>query len=215
MDEGGSSTLDIFLDESGDLGWSPGSSRHLVIATVCTRQRRRLRKMLRRVKAKNGVPASEELKAFRASRKFRTELLTALSGDSQCYCRAIVIHKPNVVPKLRTSNLLYNYAAGLLLAPHIRRLSRVNLCVDPRELKVDAPFTFDEYLRVKLYAEMHSEVELTIERPESSVSPGLQVADFVANAAFRHFESGEQKCFGCIRPRLELRRLYFAAERSC
>jgi hypothetical protein len=211
MAEGGVSTLDIFLDESGDLGWSTGSSRHLVIATVCTRQRRRLRKMLRRVKVSNGVPLGRELKASRASSKFRRELLNALSADPQCYCRAIVIHKPNVVPKLRTSNVLYNYAAGLLLAPHIRGLSRVNLCVDPRELKVDAPFTFDEYLRVKLYAEMHSEVELTIDRPESSASPGLQVADFLANAVFRHFESGEQNCFASIRPRLELRRLYFPA----
>jgi len=206
----GDQTLCIYLDESGDLGWKPGSSQHLVIGTVCTRRRRHLRKLMARFKDAIGIERKKELKASDASIGARRLLLETLAGDRDCYCRAIVVHKPNVKPQLqRRPNLVYNYAAGLLLLPHISNLTRVELAVDPREQKVDAPYDFDTYLQTKLYAEEDSSVELGIVRPESSASPGIQAADFLCNAVFRHFERGENACYGAIQAKLELHRLYF------
>jgi hypothetical protein len=205
-----SQPLNIFLDESGDLGWSEKSSKHLVIGTVCTRRPRRFRKLMKRLKNEFEIPLNQELKAVDASARARHALLGMLAADKECYCRAMVVYKPNVMPSLKKHpNLVYNYATGLLLAPYISKLSSVVLSVDPREQKVDAPRTFDDYLRTKLYAECESSVDLRIHRPESSTSPGIQVADFLCNAVFRHFERGETACWGAIRGRLELHRLYF------
>jgi hypothetical protein len=202
--------LRVFLDESGDLGWSLGSSQHLVIGTVCTRSRRRLGRLLKRFKEAFGIPLNAELKSFDAGPSARHYLLKMLASDRQCYCRAIVVYKPNVKVHLRREpNLLYNYATGLLLVPHIKGLSSVVLSVDPREQKVSAPRRFDEYLRTELYAEHESDVDLQIHRPESSVSPGIQAADYLCNAIFRHFERGETRCYSAIRGKLELHRLYF------
>ena len=203
-------TLYIFLDESGDLGWNPGSSKHLVIGTVCTRQRRRVRKLMRRFKEQFNVPLNQELKASDAGPKARRWLMARLAADMLLYCRAIVVYKPNVKSALQErSNLLYNFAAGLLLVPHIENLARVHLSVDPREQKVKAPYAFDRYLEMKLYAEGDSSVELLIQRPESNISNGIQAADYLCNTVFRHFEGGEETCFGMIQPRLELHRLFF------
>jgi len=104
---------------------------------------------------------------------------------------------------------VYNYASGLLLVSHIEKVARVILSVDPREQKVKAPYTFDEYLRTKLYAECDSGVELEICRPESSASNGIQAADYLCNAVFRHYESGENACYEAIRGKFELHHLYF------
>lgn len=203
-------TLYIYLDESGDLGWKQGSSKHLVIGTVCTRRRRHFRKVMRRFKGAFGVPLQEELKASKASAKARRWFLERLAADQSSYCRAIVVFKPNVRPTLRGSgNLVYNYASGLLLVPHIEKVARVILSVDPREQKVKAPYTFDEYLRTKLYAECDSGVELEICRPESSASNGIQAADYFCNAVFRHYERGEDACYKAIRGKFELHHLYF------
>jgi len=203
-------TLYIFLDESGDLGWNPGSSRHLVIGTVCTRQPRRVRKLIRRFKEQFNIPLNRELKASDAGPKARRWLMARLAADMLLCCRAIVVYKPNVKSALQErNNLLYNYAAGLLLVPHIENLARVNLSVDPREQKVKAPYAFDRYLEMKLYAEGESTVKLLIQRPESDTSNGIQAADYLCNTVFRHFERGEETCFRMIQPRLELHRLYF------
>lgn len=205
-----SETLYIYLDESGDLGWKAGASTHVVIGTVCTRQRRRFRRLMKRFKRTFQIPWHEELKACDASPKARRWLLARLAADQSSYCRAIVVFKPNVRPALRGShNLVYNYAAGLLLVPHVENLARVVLSVDPREQKVKAPYTFDEYLRLKLYAESESNVELAIHRPESNVSDGIQVADYLCHALFQYFESGQTACYELIEPRTELHRLYF------
>ena len=206
------SVLHIYLDESGDLGWSEGSSQYLVIATVCTRDRRLLRKLVRGVKRRHRIPLDVELKGFESSSEVRADLLQAIAQRGACYCRAIVVYKPRVVARLQATNLLYNYAAGILLADHIKGLDRVRLVADPREVKVNAPYTFDEYLRIKLYGDLGSQVDLQIEQPDSRMSPGIQAADVLANAVFRHFERGETACFGCIRGRLEVRKLYFPPE---
>ena len=165
---------------------------------------------MKRFKKAFGIPLSSELKSTVASPEARHHLLKMLASDGQCYCRAIVVYKRNVKLYLRQEpNLLYNYATGLLLAPHIKCLSSVLLSVDPREQKVDAPRKFDEYLRTELYAEHESDVDLQIHRPESSVSSGIQAADYLCNAIFRHFRRGETVCYGAIQGKLELRRLYF------
>ena len=165
---------------------------------------------MKRFKKAFGIPLAEELKASEASPAARRWLLGRLAADPSSYCRAIVVYKPNVQPTLRSSsNLVYNYAAGLLLLPHIGGLDRVILSVDPREQKVKAPYAFDAYLRIKLYAEAASQVDLTIHRPESSVCSGIQAADYLCNAIFRHFERGETCCYGAIQGKLELHTLYF------
>ena len=204
--------MNIYLDESGDLGFSfPASSTYITLACISTPNPRALKKAIRRVSQKMGHKTRIEFKAKRDSWQVRQRLLSVVREQS-IEIREISIYKPNVYPTLKhTPNLLYNYAAGLLLVPYLKQLPMAHLVVDRRELKVaKAPFQLDGYLSWRLL-EVDAPTKLTISHEESFVSPGVQMADVVANAIWRCRERDDRRGYNLIAPCLQRSQLLFAS----
>jgi len=200
-----------YMDESGDLGFSfPESSAYLTIACITVLNTRALKKAMRRLRQRLGIPRKAELKATRDRWSVRKELLS-LVPSLGIEVHAVSIYKPNVYDSLRTNtNVLYNWAAVLLLRRHLCSLPAVSLVVDLRELKVKGlPYQLDDYLRLRVVQEEQAAVSLTIRHEDSFVSPGVQLADCVANALWRRRERTDRKGYDVIYPQIREERSLF------
>ena len=193
----------IYLDESGDLGFtSPSSSTHLTLACVSTTRPRVLKRAIRKLKQRNRIARGVELKATRDSWNLRRQLL-ALIPELGLGVRAVTVFKPNAFKELRGNpNALYNYVAGFLLVRYLETLPSARLVVDLREVKVKGlPYQLDGYLKFRLF-EQEAATRLTITHEDSLHSPGIQLADVVANAVWRNLERDDSTGYDLIRPRI-------------
>lgn len=183
----------IYIDESGDLGFGPGGSRHFVIAAVSVEpsSSHLLKRYVRSFKRSISISAAVELKASGTQHRFRSEFYRGLVRVP-CAIHYIVVDKRNVRTELRQdTNILYNYATGLLLAPLMQSLQRAVVNVDCRTIKVASGNSLHDYLRIKLWYEMNSPVNVIFAYIDSRNCLGVQAADMVSNAVLRKYERND------------------------
>lgn len=215
--------MNIFLDESGDLGWSldapyqrGGSSRYLVIAALltpegCIKHPERLIRQLydhfqwRPRLEKKWVDMPEQ-----ARQTFAEAARNMLSQHPEIQCRAIVVNKRNVQPHLRQdSNLLYNYMTRLLLLEEMARHRTVHLMPDARSIKVESGQTFREYLQTELWYTAGARTVLSAHPMNSASSKGLQFADMLAGAIGSHYEFKRSAAFSVLQDAVPVLKLFF------
>ena len=187
----------FYVDESGDLGFGPGSSRFFVIAVVCIDRSRQteLKRYVRRFREKLKLPRSIEMKAKSTKPVDRTKFCQGLAA-LPCSVHYLVANKSRVKPELRKdTNILYNYLTGLLLAPLMASLERAELRLDNRTIKVASGNSLHDYLRIKLWYEMNSPVNVTFAYVDSRECLGIQTADLAAHAVFRRYERADSASF--------------------
>ncbi len=119
----------VYLDESGDLGWSldasygaGGSSRFLTIATICIPPDKKHlpKRLIRGLYQKFGWPTSVEKKWSRMLPRERSEFARAArvlcEQHPDISLHSITVKKQNVQEHIRhDSNKLYNYMIRLSL----------------------------------------------------------------------------------------------------
>jgi len=201
----------IYLDESGDLGFSfPASSQYLTIACITVSNPRGLRKNMRRLKEALRLPRDVEFKATKDTWETRRRLL-GLVPKLDIEVRSLSVYKPAAYQMFRdNTNSLYNYTAAALLVRYLCASSSVSLVVDQRELKVKGlPYQFDEYLRFRVFDEEQATLSLSIAHEDSFVSPGVQLADCVANALWRRLERADRAGYEVILPQIRSERRLF------
>lgn len=156
------------------------------------------------------LPAKVELKASNTQPSLRDKFCSRLS-KVPCSLHYIVIDKQRVKPELRRdTNILYNYAVGLLLVPMMRRLRQVTVNLDSRTIKVASGNSLSEYLRIKLLCELDSSVDVSFKYLDSRECLGIQAADMASNAAFRSYEYRDETGLKHLRDILEdSRKLFF------
>jgi tRNA A37 threonylcarbamoyltransferase TsaD len=186
-----SNNFAIYIDESGDLGFAPGSSKFFVIVclvTQCTKSAL-IKRCVRKFKKNKKLSANVELKASNTKLAYRNEFCRSLS-QLPCSVHYIVVDKSNVRPELRRdTNILYNYMAGLLMAPVMAKMDNALVHLDSRTIKVASGNSLSEYLRIKLWYEMKSSVNVEFAYLDSRKCLGIQAADMVSNAVFRYYEN--------------------------
>jgi hypothetical protein len=105
--------VDIYVDESGDLGFSLGSSRFFVVAYLMTGDSAPIVRVMKRFLGRSRTRkryAGRELKFSNSSREVRERLLGKLLGV-EWRAGLIVMEKGKVAPDLRTiPERLFNYA---------------------------------------------------------------------------------------------------------
>ena len=201
----------FYLDESGDLGFGDGGSGHFVIAAICIDrgEQDHLKRLVRRFKSSLNIPATVELKASASKALDRDRFCQKLAA-LECSVHHIVVNKSKVKAELRRdTNILYNYITGLLLAPMMCSLLQAHVQLDCRTIKVASGNSLSEYLRIKLWCEMSSVVNVELSFPDSRQSLGIQAADFVANAVFRKYERGDSSGYKGLSPVLGARKKLF------
>lgn len=202
----------IYIDESGDLGFGPGGSRFFVIAFLAVEPPNAalIKRCVRKFKVSRNLAASVELKASGMQLVHRNEFCRRLA-QLPCSLHYIVVDKSNVRPELRRdTNILYNYAAGLVLAPVMSRMRSAVVNLDSRTIKVASGNCLGEYLRIKLWYEMNSSVSVNFAYLDSRGCLGIQAADMASNAIFRYYESGDSSGMACLRDSVvDAKKLFF------
>ncbi len=184
----------IYVDESGDLGFERRrSSDYLVIAYVATEDTTKLKKIVRKSKKKAGLTRGEEISGAVVTRDFREKFLKRIVSITDLEIGAVAIKKENVYENLRPKdkqNILYAYAAGLILLPYLARYDGCHINIDERSIKNRYGNMIDGYLLMKLAVELQSRHGFTFSAVESKYCLGIQAAHVVVNTIWRKYEKG-------------------------
>ncbi len=213
----------IYLDESGDLGWSfgapyrrGGSSRHLTISAVITpiEQKhlisRNIRKLYKKykwdakVEAKwSGMDGTQQLEFAKRARNI-TETHVGIKYLS------ITAYKPKVSSHIKTDpNKLYNYMINLLLLDEMAKYDEVLFIPDPRSVKVSSGNSLHDYLQTQLWFEKNVKTQLTTKPEDSASSKGVQFADMLSGIVQQHFEDKNSSPFNTLNSHIIIKRLFF------
>jgi len=189
--------LFIFVDEAGDLGFTPRSSRIFIIAYVMLDNPEKARTTIRHLK-RSLRKKDQKLNKFKHSKdspKIRRAVFDAVSNIPMSV-GAVVIDKNYVKKDLRDKKaILYNYliadkiASSLLSSGAPKAVLILDRCMSK-----EARDHFNDYFIKKVF---WKEIEVNksctiidIKHAYSYDDPNLQIADYVAGALFRKFEKG-------------------------
>lgn len=191
----------IYLDESGDLGWSldqphknGGSSRYLTLAAVVapTIKTHYIARIVRNLYKARNRPKSTELKSVELRPHERAtvirEIVTLRKNHPDILFTAITVEKRGVNAAFRKHpNGLYNYMAKLMLLQKMGNYSHVDFIPDARSVKIELKHSFHDYLRTAL-AENGFDTQLTTTPQESKDHFEIQFADILASLVWSYFE---------------------------
>lgn len=213
----------IYLDESGDLGWSlelpygqGGSSRHLTIgAVVVPEQKKHLPgRIIRDLYTEHGWSPANEKKwsdmSHKARAAFVAKALKLKQQHPEIGYHAIVVNKRKVQAHMQTDpNLLYNYMIRLLLMKEMAKHAAVTLIPDPRSIKVQSGNSMHDYLQTTLWYSENVPTALTTLQQDSKKTLPLQFADMLCGVVQGHYEHGRSDPLNGLRQCIRLKQLFF------
>ena len=215
--------MNVYLDESGDLGWSfdkpyryGGSSRYLtlVVLIIPKSLSHLTKRIVKKVYGKRKRSTSLELKGKDLSKSERiwyaNRVVKALKRYPSIKIGAITVKKENVQAHIqRDPNKLYNYMVHFILLDKIKKVSIVDFIPDPRTIKVASGNSLVDYLQIKLWFEYNSATVIRHTPAESHQSLNLQFADFLAHIIWSRYEDNDFSAFKILEPHITLKQLFF------
>jgi len=205
--------MNLFYDESGDLGFSfdqpyrhGGSSRYLTIGFALLPQDKSkyIIRLVRALYKRMGSRPTTELKAKDLTPEdkiwFAERVVHLVGRNRDIHLFAITIKKQNVQPHIRIDpNKLYNYATHLAIKDRVKQLSELHLYPDPRSIKVRSGNSHVDYLQTTLWFQDKSAVHLIHHQIDSKDSKQIQFVDYVTNIVWGHYEDGHTEPFDLIK----------------
>ena len=200
----------VFIDESGDLGFSLRSSKHFAVVALVSQDPttlERIPKRVRRRKLKKILRRKPELKFYNSSPDVRRIVLRMIVDvpGTRIFC-VIVEKRRSSDPPYPDSIELYQQACGTLLRGIIRS-ERINgdlrVVLDARRGNRKADLNLDLHLRSEIASECCSlglipPSRIRLSRYDSHSSGGLQVVDFVAGAVRRKYEERDDSYYRIV-----------------
>jgi Protein of unknown function (DUF3800) len=197
--------LEIFVDESGDLGFGPRASLHYVIAYVIPASAHRARadiaRVARRLKT-SGIKIGE-FKHSHDSVTARNAVFGAMASI-EFAAGVVAVDKAAVKAELKGNKavlnnfLIANYVASSVLSyepEHVTMIMDQSMSKEARE-------HFDEYFKRKIsYRSMQKSVVepvVEIHHENSNNDRCIQMADYIAGACFLWFERGNRSEYSRI-----------------
>jgi len=198
--------LYIFIDESGDLGFTKKSTKYYVIASVETRNLLRLSRTIKKVrktlrKKKKNIP---EFKFARSDDVTRKRLLEKAVEEDLLFS-AIILQKQAVYEYLRNrKDKLHNYLAECIAESLVEYSDekKFKLIIDKFIMSKERRKEFNSHLLNSYKYSNPPKIEITHE--DSQRHSGLQIADFVAGAVFQYYERGRREFYDIVKPKLRL-----------
>lgn len=201
--------MDIFLDESGDLGWTfdkpnnnGGSSRYITIAGIVIdpNEMKHLNRYIADIYRKYNLTPKIEKKGPNIDETDSSYILnnlnTVVKKAPSFRIIAITARKENVYEQLRKDrNIFYNYMLGVLLPDVLKKYESVNITIDKRTIKVESGRSFQDYIRVKCWGELNIKTAIECRYDSSDKNEGIWMADWMASFVWRHFENQNSNCF--------------------
>ena len=196
----------IFLDESGDLGFSKKSQQYFVIAILITKDKKPIENCIKRVRQRK-LPKKykriPELKFRNSNRIIRKSVLKCLS-KRDVEISYILLNKRRVYRRLQDKkNIVYNYITSFLLQKVLSEES------DKIEFVVDRLYTkknreeFNSYINYKIRRVLRRTIKISIEHKNSEEERCLQAVDFVAGAIYRKYVFDDESYYSIIRDKIQ------------
>lgn len=212
----------LYMDESGELGQKPGSSKFFLICLLSTKSPKALKKRIAKAKAElynlgwpkdleikgtslwgaehqRGVPAEISTNKIR----FIRNILSSIA-KSDVKLHYIIVNKNRMTQSLKQADygIAFNYYSGMLLtrAYSGNYCGPVALIVDQRNKETHKKKHFDGYVETKFIADLDHCHPLKIEHRESHDEFGLQAVDFMSWALFRYFEHDDGQFLDLMQP---------------
>lgn len=216
-------SLVIYLDESGDLGWtfdapyrSGGSSRYLTIAALCVpvEKSHLPKRLIKKLYQKSNWPVGEEKKWALMQESEKTKfanLANVLCNEhGDISLKSITVKKENVSEHIRQDgNKLYNYMIKFLLLQYMKSYDVVTLVPDPRSIKVKSGNSLHDYLQTELWFTEKSSTKLITTPTDSKHCYNLQFADMVSGIVQSRHEDNKNSPFQIIAKKIDCKTLYF------
>ena len=197
------------MDESGDLGFTPDSTRSFVVAYLVTNNPHPSRTKILRLKKKMNQRKKGLIKEFKFSQDSHDVRIRMLEEIKKCELDVgyVVIDKSSVRQALRVDParlyrfIVINYVITNLVSAY--DLTSIRFVVD-KSLSREGRLRFNTYLIDKLswrqVVEKGSDMPtVDIVHLQSEGEPCLQVADYYAGAAFARYERGNSTYYDMIR----------------
>jgi len=195
--------LTVFADESGDVGLSARSSKHLTIVAVATEAPLVLERIPRKIrrtilmKKQRQVP---ELKFHASSPRVRRTFLEMVHHSVGVRVVSIVVKKTAISRGRRGEQADFYDWVCAQLAVEIAHLGRsaeaLSVVFDSRPMTKVTGHSPDSRMVAQIRREYDAmrciPPEIRISRLDSRNSGGLQVADFIAGAIQRSHELGDE-----------------------
>jgi len=208
----------IYIDESGDLGFSPKSSEYFIIAAIIVYDSLAIHRCfakIRRNKLKKKFRELPEFKFNNSGTEIRKRILSCIaSADVDvAYC---VLRKEQVYPHLRKNQqIVYNYLSGSLMSHIIQRYpmdKSVDITVD-KSLNGIQREAFDQYLVYKTFEKNHANdiasIPIQIDHVDSRREPCIQAADFIAGAMHYYYRTNDDTFSSIIEKKIQVALDYF------
>jgi len=182
----------IFIDESGDLGTKPQSSKFLVLSALevsNSKELDRIIKNMRRNKFKKELKKASEIKANSSSSEVIIYMLNKLNNVQGAKISYIVLDKSKLYSHYlkEEKHKLYNFIAGKLAKNLSSDDTNFEIKIDKSKGNLFLQEDFNKYFEQKL-KEGCSNIKCKIEHSYSHNWAGLQFADVLAWACFQKFE---------------------------
>jgi Protein of unknown function (DUF3800) len=213
----------IFLDESGDLGFSfhkkyriGGSSRHLTIGYLLCPVNKSpiLRRVAKDVYTKFGFKIGREKKATELKPKQKVYICNSvvdlINKNPDFLIGAITVKKERVMDHIRSDpNKLYNYMMRLSILDKIKGHDKSKLTRDERSIKVASGNSCIDYLQSIMWFDYRSATALEDNPCPSHHDDGIILADWLTNFIWGHYEDSDSDAFNIISSHLRNQTLYF------
>jgi hypothetical protein len=209
--------LEVFADESGDLGFTTKATRYFVVAFVITESshelRTRITRLLKRLHARRKY-ALPEFKFSRTNEAMRLVILQQMMRG-QFDVGLCVVDKARIRTNLRSlQNILYNYVLGgnvvHQLLSYYEKDRRMTIVLD-KSLSARQRQAFEEYVRDKASYLWRNELKkpgdiapnsIDVRHEPSDKEGCLQIADFLAGSAFSRYEHNDNRFYDVIKGRI-------------
>ena len=190
----------IYLDESGNLGFSEKSGTYFIVAGLCVDQSKTVDRCIKN--ARTGLTKKykkNELKFSNSSDANRTRVLRCIS-NRDVSLSYLALNKKWVPYDLRENiPLLHTYMIGQLLSNVLSSMSvnRINVIIDKflHSKKIDG---FNDYMDSKV------SVNMNIEHVSSDGNNGIQAVDFVAGAVNRKYRGNGEEHYNLIENKIDI-----------
>jgi len=180
----------IYIDESGDLGFSKKGSDYFILTCVkidneeTNQSFKRIPKKVRQRKLSKKHKKLAELKFSNSSNEIRVNFLSRIAKlDLEIY--SVIIKKDKTYSQLQNNlPILYNYLIKILLETPLRKLKdnlHLNICLD-RCMSISQRENFENYIKTEFFSIFQKIPKVDIIHENSTQNECLQVLDFVCGA---------------------------------
>ena len=216
-------SMNIYLDESGDLGFSfkkpyrkGGSSRFLTITFLLVPKElsKYPKRIVKKFYEKKRIPSSHEIKGNTLTKDdqiyISNRTLNLLKKFNDIKIIAMTVNKKKVKKHIRQDqNKLYNYMIGLALLKKIKNQKIITLIPDKRSIKVKSGNSLKDYLQINLWFELNSETIVEYNPLESHRTLNLKFIDWISYIIWKSYENKEFEELNIFRNKIELHNLFF------